>query len=703
MTDLRTNETVDERLTKRGVEGLAEYVSGMVQRWEEKRDVEYRRKWLEYRRLWMGEWAAQDRDRQAERSHAIMPAIQQAVDSAVSEVEEAIFGQARWFDVVSDDPATQEDEGGPGRRLADQLLVDLDAYKAAISEVALNAAIYGTGIGKIIVHEGPGETIRLELVAVEPFELAIEPASRTILEAEGVAHVFHLPYNVVLERQRAGIYEDVDPQLGVEPGDERHADVMDVHIIEYQGLVPASMLPSVDDGRDKLPFEDEKPVEAIVTLANRETVLRATPNPLPGRDRSLISFQWDTVPNRFWGRGIVEKGYWPQKVLDSEVRARIDSLGFATMPMMAINAAMVPRGAKFDMRPGRNVFFNGNPGEAMAPFQFPPPDPQTYTQGQEMQRMIEMATGQLQAATPFGTNGRNETASGMSMMLGASIRRTRRTMANIERHFMRPLLRKSVRRLAEFDSRYPDAMPDVRMSATLGMMAREFEAMQLGQLINAMPPGPAQFMLLRAVVDNMGLKDRQNILELLDLLTAQAMEPPQPEPDLSGQARILGVQLREKELEQDRALSQARLLLDQRQLEIDGADKARAHEREVMRIAVDAEETESKVVSHEASAVLDLAKAQSEDVKRRVDGLIAAVKAIKIEAPTPANGTAAPSVDMDALKAEILAELSSSAQQSPAPEDLEPLSIERDGEGLITSVNGRAVTRDDRGLIVGVQ
>ena len=104
--------------------------------------------------------------------------------------------------------------------------------------------------------------------------------------------------------------------------------------------------------------------------------------------------------------------------------------------------------------------------------------------------MIEMATGQLQAATPFGTNGRNETASGMSMMLGASIRRTRRTMANIERSFMNPLLRKAIDRFTQFDPRYIEGAFGFRLKGTLGMMAREFESMQLGPVAQRHPAWP---------------------------------------------------------------------------------------------------------------------------------------------------------------------------------------------------------------------
>ena len=700
MSDLRTAEG---RITSRKTEHLSEYVVGLVERWERQRDVNYKDDWDEYYRLWKGEWSAQDRDRDSERCKAIMPAISQAVDSAVSEVEEAIFGQERWFDIDSDNPNTQQDEGGPGRTMADNLLYDLRNVKSAISETVLLAAIYGTGIAKIVIRE-EGAGIRIELVPIEPDEFVIDNGAKTIEEAEGIAHCFTLPYHVVLQRQRDGIYEKVDPRIGVEPGDERHVDANVVHIIEYQGLVPKGMLPDVSDPAKKLPYEDDLPVEALVTVANNDTVLRAVENPLLNKDRGFIAFQWNTDPNKFYGIGIVEKGYWPQKILDGEVRARTDALAYSVHPMMAINAAAAPRGADFKVRPGRNIFLNGNPSDVLQPVNFPPPDQQTYVQAQEMQRQIEMATGQLQAATPFNANGRNETASGMSMMLGASIRRTRRTMANIERNFIRPFLRKTIERFVEFDPRYQPIPFEFKVMGSLGMMAREFESMQLGQLLNALPPGPAQFALLRAVVDNMSITNKQDVLRLLDVLTAEALEPPPPPPrDLGGEARMLSAQTRAQEVHSESQFNQQKLQLESARLQLEALNARRNNEREVMRISVDAERAESDDVQKTSQAILNLAKAEAEELGQQLQQYKKAVS----EMPTSGKTNDGESIDISKIQEE-LESLRQRVEQVPdgdgglSSDDISPIVIERNAEGLVTSINGRAVQRNNDGLIVEV-
>ena len=53
----------------------------------------------EYYRLWRGMWDPADSERRSERSRIISPALQQAVESNVAELEEATFGRGKWFDV----------------------------------------------------------------------------------------------------------------------------------------------------------------------------------------------------------------------------------------------------------------------------------------------------------------------------------------------------------------------------------------------------------------------------------------------------------------------------------------------------------------------------------------------------------------------------------------------------------------------------
>ena len=73
-------------------------------------------------------------------------------------------------------------------------------------------------------------------------------------------------------------------------------------------------------------------VEAIVVIANDGQLLKAEANPYMMKDRPVLTYQDDTVPNRLLGRGTVEKAFNMQKAIDAQVRSHLDSLALTTSP-----------------------------------------------------------------------------------------------------------------------------------------------------------------------------------------------------------------------------------------------------------------------------------------------------------------------------------------------------------------------------------
>jgi hypothetical protein len=72
---------------------LVDWINYSIEEWRLHRDTNYLLVWKEYERLWRGEWAAEDRLRDSERSRITSPALQQAIENHTAEIEEAIFGQ----------------------------------------------------------------------------------------------------------------------------------------------------------------------------------------------------------------------------------------------------------------------------------------------------------------------------------------------------------------------------------------------------------------------------------------------------------------------------------------------------------------------------------------------------------------------------------------------------------------------------------
>ena len=529
-------------------QALASWLSYRLESWRTHRDVNYVTQWDEYYRLWRGIWLQSDRTRESEKSRIIAPALQQAVESSVAELEEATFGRGKWFD-IQDDMLDQDKTDAEYVRNLLQEDLEKNGVKDAVCEIFLNSAIYGTGVGKIVVEqnierspveepvEGTMTTTRqlvetpsidVKLEPISPKEFLIDPSANSINEALGVAHEVIKPRYHVVEGIKSGIYRDVPLdgdydtiRFGYDP-EMKQADESDsVKITEYWGLVPKRFLKPKKDQDDFEYTKKDELVEAVVTLVNDEYILRAEENAFMMVDRPFISYQHDIVPNKFWGRGVCEKGYNPQKALDAEMRARIDSLALTTTPMMAADATRLPRGIKFEVRPGKTILTNGSPREALMPLDLGTTDQSTFTQVASLQNMIQMGTG----SADVGTADR-ATSSGMSMAQSASIKRQKRTLMNFQNTFLIPMINKSMWRKIQFDvERYPVNDYKFIPYSTMGIMAKELEMTQMVQMLQAIPKdSPAFNVILLSMMQNSSIHNRDQIVQ-------QLMQGNQPNPE----------------------------------------------------------------------------------------------------------------------------------------------------------------------------
>jgi len=520
-------------------QALASWLNYRLDTWRTHRDINYTQTWDEYYRLWRGIWSVEDRTRQSEKSRIIAPALQQAIESSVAEMEEASFGRGKWFD-IQDDMLDQDPSEAEYIRNLLQEDLEKTGCKDAICEIFLNGAIYGTGIGKIVVDQtierSPSEvpipgtlTTKRELVEypsidvriepISPNEFLIDPSANSIDDALGVAHEVIKPRYHVIEGIRSGIYRDVpidgdyqSTNFSYDPEIMSSDESDSVKITEYWGKVPKRFLKAKADKDDFEYNKSDELVEAVVTICNDEHILRVEENAFMMVDRPFISYQHDCVPNKFWGRGVAEKGYNCQKALDAEMRARIDSLAMTTTPMMAADATRLPRGVKFEIRPGKTILTNGSPREAIMPLDMGQTDQTTFMQVQSLQNMIQMGTG---SADTGGAGG--DTASGMSMMQSAAIKRQKRTLMNFQNTFLIPMINKSMWRKIQFDvNRYPVTDYKFVPYSTMGIMAKELEMQQMVQMLQAVPKdSPAFNVILLATFQNSSMHNRDQIVNAL--------------------------------------------------------------------------------------------------------------------------------------------------------------------------------------------
>ena len=548
---------------------LAGWIIGKVDKWEDHRNRGYSRKWKEYWRMWRGLWHTDDKTRQSERSRLISPALSQAIESSAAEVETILLDKSNWIDLQDDVADGQKEDVNISRN---SLLEDLDAVKAknVCREAILNSAIFGTGIIKlnVVIEDVPrlervngrlerktSEKVFVVPESIRPDEFIPDPSAKTINEGLGCAVRFIKPQHYILEKIKTGEYRKEALALLAPAAKQRRgyeadfgvdvaatldvADAEPIEVTEWQGKVPFHLLDAImNGGQDFLPADmilhdasEETLVEAIVTIANGSIILKAMANPFTMQDRGIIASPWEAVPGRFWGRGVGEKGWNPQKGLDAEVRSRQDSLQFISAPMIGVDAGRMPKGFRMEVKGGKVWPTNGPPNEIVQPIQIGNLQQATFAHASEMERMVQMGTGAFDTAQALkgGQTQSGANAVGAnSMMMGSFVKRAKRAASTISENLIKPLVQKSLWRYMQFDpQRYPSDF-NFRVNSAMGIMAREVETMQLTQLLGMMPQEVAPQVALavtKGIVELSSVTNKNEINAAID----QALAPPSEE------------------------------------------------------------------------------------------------------------------------------------------------------------------------------
>ena len=570
---------------------LTAFVVDHCDRWRDYRNVNFLDDYLEYERIFRGEWAAEDKTRDSERSRIVTPATQQAVETRHAEIMEAIFGQGEFFDIEDD---LRDIDGNPldVEMLKAQLMEDFkqDKIRKSIDQIELMAEIYGTGIGEIVVKTEkifepstqaiPGQMgqaaigvvektrIAVKIMPVNPKNFLFDPNGTSIDDCMGVAIEKYVGIHKIVEGIEKGIYRKVDitptyEDTDLEPTQElsQYRDEK-VRLLTYYGLVPREYLTEKDVEVEEL-FPDDSAaedytdmVEAIVVIANDGLLLKAEENPYMMKDRPVLSYQDDTVPNRLLGRGTVEKSYNMQKAIDAQVRSHLDSLALTTSPMMGMDATRLPRGARFEVKPGKAFMVNGNPAEILYPFKFGETSLNNLNTAKEFERMLLQATGTLDSQGMVSQGNRD--GAGMSMAVATIIKKYKRTLVNFQEDFLIPFIQKAAFRYMQFDpERYPSVDMKFIPTATLGIIAREYEQQQFIGLLQTLGPNtPVLPLILKGILNNSSLSNRFELISALDKMSQpdpQAQEMQQVQQQLALQAAQAQIAVNTTQAEQNRA------------------------------------------------------------------------------------------------------------------------------------------------------
>ena len=603
-------QSVEEYEVTESDKELVSFVVDHCDKWRDWRDTNYETKWDEYERIYYGIWASEDRTRDSERSKIISPATRQAVDNRVAETMEGFAGSGKLFEIVDD----LKDGDKTDVEIMQALLIEdthNNAYINNISSIVKLAEIYGTGVGEVLVktelekipttQQMPGENmaavgvteqekVTVKVKPVHPRNLLIDPNADAIDESLGVAVEEYVSLYQVVRGIESGVYRKCDIEPHYE-GDDLDVDKTEsssyqddkVKVMRYYGLVPREYLEELENKEDEVVdlFPEDSAadrlsdlVEAIIVIANDVHLLKAERSPYMMEDRPIIAYRPEVRPGRFYGVGTVEKAYNMQKAIDAQLRSHMDSLALTTAPMMGIDATRLPRGMKFEVRPGKNILTNGNPAEILQPFKFGSTDASNYETAKGFEAMLLQATGTLDSAelvkSAASTAGQNN-GMGMSLAMSAIVKKNKVAMASFQDDFIIPMVKKVAYRYMQFDpDRYP--MRDFKFTtmSSIGAIAREYEQQQLIGLMQTLgPQSPIVPILLRSIVSTSGLLNKEELMVQLDQMSqpdpqAQEMQNQQAQLQMAlvqAQANELNARAQESAADAQEAQARAQKLM----------------------------------------------------------------------------------------------------------------------------------------------
>jgi len=230
---------------------------------------------------------------------------------------------------------------------------------------------------------------------------------------------------------------------------------------------------------------------------------------------------------------------------------------------------------------------NGDPKQAIMPFNFGNLNAITFQQGAALQAMVAQATGSSDSATPQVQN--DVTAAGMSMGQGAVIKRQKRTLVNFQENFLIPYVKKSAYRYMQFDpENYPVQDYSFQVFSSLGAMAREYEVGQLSQMLQMIPPeSPAHGAIIKGIVDHLNVTNRDEIMQAIDQANQpnpesqqQQQEQHQAQMEIQkGQVALLQGQAAESQSRAEKYSVETQLMPDELALKYAEDEDSKAFER----------------------------------------------------------------------------------------------------------------------------
>jgi hypothetical protein len=327
--------------------------------------------------------------------------------------------------------------------------------------------------------------------------------------------------------------KDYESQL---KDDARTDDVYDSHfeVLEYWGIMDAEYAREVgielDESIDDL---DEVQINAWV-CGNQ--LLRAVVNPFTPYRIPYHAFPYEKNPYNFFGIGVAENMDDSQQIMNGHARMAIDNLAMAGSLVFDVDESALVGGQSMEIYPGK-IFRRqaGMPGQAIHGLKFPNTAPENMMMFDKFRQLADEQTGiPSYSHGQTGVQSMTRTASGMSMLLGASSLNIKTVVKNLDDFLLRPMGESFFQWNMQFFEGDLDVKGDLEVKATgtNSLMQKEVRSQRLTMFLQtAQSPAIAPFVKISKLVSELAYS--------LDLDPDEILNDPE---EAAMMAQIIGMQ-----------------------------------------------------------------------------------------------------------------------------------------------------------------
>jgi hypothetical protein len=305
-------------------------------------------------------------------------------------------------------------------------------------------------------------------------------------------------------------------------------------VIEYWGIMDAEYAREVgielDEDIDDL---DEVQINAWI-CGNK--LLRAVVNPFTPYRIPYHAFPYEKNPYNFFGIGVAENMDDSQQIMNGHARMAVDNLAMAGSLVFDVDESALVGGQSMEIYPGK-IFRRqaGMPGQAIHGLKFPNTAPENMMMFDKFRQLADEQTGiPSYSHGQTGVQSMTRTASGMSMLLGASSLNIKTVVKNLDDFLLRPLGEAFFQWNMQFFEGSLDVKGDLEVKATgtNSLMQKEVRSQRLTMFLQtAQSPAIAPFVKISKLVSELAYS--------LDLDPDEILNDPE---EAAMMAQIIGMQ-----------------------------------------------------------------------------------------------------------------------------------------------------------------